>query len=155
MASAVINTRKDLDAIAGTPQHDAFMAMLAGTLWRIVKDDAAQAWVAVEDNSIIERFGFARTDFPDAAPPELPAYSPPPSDVPTVVTMRQARLALLQIGMLASVNAAVTAADEATKITWEFSSEVQRSNPIVSTLAAALNLTDAQIDDLFALAATL
>lgn len=155
MSSAVINTRKDLDAIAGTPQHDAFMAMLAGTLWRIVKDDAAQAWVAVEDNSIIERFGFARTDFPDAAPPELPAYSQPPSDVPTVVTMRQARLALLQTGMLASVNAAVTAADEATKITWEFSSEVQRSNPIVSTLAAALNLTDAQIDDLFALAATL
>jgi hypothetical protein len=155
MSSAVINTRKDLDAIAGTPQHDAFMAMLAGTLWRIVKNDAAQAWVAVEDNSIIERFGFARTDFPDAAPPELPAYSQPPSDVPTVVTMRQARLALLQTGMLASVNAAVTAADEATKITWEFSSEVQRSNPIVSTLAAALNLTDAQIDDLFALAATL
>lgn len=155
MASAVINTRKDLDAIAGTPQHDAFMAMLAGTLWRLVKDDAAQAWGAVEDNSVVERFGFARTDFPDAAPPELPAYSPPPSDVPTCVTMRQARLALLQTGMLASVNAAVTAADEATKITWEFSSEVQRSNPIVSTLAAALNLTDAQIDDLFALAATL
>lgn len=75
--------------------------------------------------------------------------------VPSVVTMRQARLALLQTGMLASVTAAVAAADEATKITWEFSSEVQRSNPLVSTLAAALNLTDAQLDDLFTLAATL
>lgn len=155
MSSAVINTRKDLDAIAGTPQHDAFMAMLAGTLWRIVKDDAAQAWVAVEDNSIIERFGFARTDFPDAAPPELPAYSQPPSDVPTVVTMRQARLALLQTGMLASVNAAVTAADEATKITWEFSSEVHRNHPFVSTMAAALGLTGQHLDDLFTLAASL
>lgn len=76
MASAVINTRKDLDAIAGTPQHDAFMAMLAGTLWRLVKDDAAQAWVAVEDNSTIERFNFNRADFPDAQPPALPKYFP-------------------------------------------------------------------------------
>lgn len=72
-----------------------------------------------------------------------------------VVTMRQARLALLQTGMLASVNSAVAAADEATKITWEFSSEVQRNNALVATLAGALNLTDAQLDDLFRLAATL
>lgn len=76
-------------------------------------------------------------------------------DVPLVVTMRQARLALLQTGMLASVNSAVAAADEATKITWEFSSEVQRGHPFVATLAAALNLTEAQLDDLFTLAASL
>lgn len=75
--------------------------------------------------------------------------------VPAIVTMRQARLALLQTGMLAQVNTAVAAADEATKITWEFSSEVQRNNALVSTLAAALSLTDAQLDDLFTLAATL
>jgi hypothetical protein len=77
------------------------------------------------------------------------------SAVPSVVTMRQARLALLQTGMLAHVNAAVAAADEATKITWEFSSEVQRNNALVATLAAALSLTDQQLDDLFTLAATL
>ena len=41
-----INTREDLDAIAGTPEHVAFMALLAGTLWRLEKDDTAQAWVA-------------------------------------------------------------------------------------------------------------
>lgn len=86
--------------------------------------------------------------------------TPEPADpltptVPAIVTMRQARLALLQTGMLASVNAAVAAADEATKITWEFSSEVQRNNALVSTLAAALNLTSQQLDDLFTLAATL
>jgi len=75
--------------------------------------------------------------------------------VPSIVTMRQARLALLQTGMLASVNAAVVAADEATQIAWEFSGEVQRRNPLVSTLSIALGLTDAQLDDLFTLAATL
>ncbi len=78
-----------------------------------------------------------------------------PVAVPQIVTMRQARLALLQTGLLASVNSAVAAADDATKITWEFSGEVQRNNSLVSTLATALNLTDAQLDDLFTLAATL
>jgi hypothetical protein len=75
--------------------------------------------------------------------------------IPSIVTMRQARLALLQSGLLASVNAAVAAADEETKITWEFSSEVNRNHPFVATLATALGLTDAQLDDLFTLAATL
>ena len=77
------------------------------------------------------------------------------SRIPTVVTMRQARLALLASGLLPTVNAAVAGGDEATKITWEFSSEVQRSNPLITTLAAALALTDSQLDDLFTLAATL
>lgn len=77
MASAVINTRKDLDAIAGTPQHEAFMAMLAGTLWRLEKDDIAKTWKAVDDEAIVGRFGFTRADFPKAVAPELPAYSPP------------------------------------------------------------------------------
>lgn len=86
--------------------------------------------------------------------------TPEPADaataiVPAVVSMRQARLALLQTDMLGSVNQAIAAADEATKITWEFSSEVQRNNPLVSTLAVALNLTNQQLDDLFTLAATL
>lgn len=69
-----INTRDDLDAIAGTPEHAAFMAMLAGTLWRLEKDDANKTWVAVEDNSTIERFGFTRADFPDVKAPDLPEY---------------------------------------------------------------------------------
>ena len=86
---------------------------------------------------------------------EIVAADPITQAIPSVVTMRQARLALLQTGMLASVNAAVAAADEATKITWEFSSEVQRNNALVSTLGAALSLTSQQLDDLFTLAATL
>ena len=58
MASTVINTREDLDAITGTIEHDVFMATLRGTLWRLEKDDQAGVWLAIEDNSTIERFGF-------------------------------------------------------------------------------------------------
>ncbi len=74
---AIVNTRVDLDAISGTPEYDGFMSMLRGSLWRLEKDDTARAWIAVEDNSTIERFGFSRSDFPDAQPPEPPTYTLP------------------------------------------------------------------------------
>jgi len=154
-----INTREDLDAIAGTPEHVAFMALLAGTLWRLEKDDTAQAWVAIEDNSTIERFDFTRADFPGAQPPALPEYVPVVDPVPEVVTMRQARLALLGAGLLAQVNTAVAnmpgADGDAARIEWEFSSTVERHRPLVLSLITALGLTDAQLDELFRQAAAL
>lgn len=148
-----INTREDLDAIAGTPEHVAFMALLAGTLWRLEKDDTAQAWVAIEDNSTIERFNFTRADFPDAQPPALPEYVPAVVAVPEVVTMRQARLALLGAGLLAQVNTAVAnmpgAEGDAARIEWEYAQEVRRDSPLVAALSAASGWTSAQLDDLF------
>lgn len=73
--------------------------------------------------------------------------------------MRQARLALLQYGMLTQVNTAVAnmpgSQGDAARIEWEFSSTVERNRPLVQALGAALDLTDAQLDDLFRLAATL
>lgn len=148
-----INTREDLDAIAGTPEHVAFMALLAGTLWRLEKDDTAQAWVAIEDNSTIERFDFTRADFPDAQHPALPEYVPEVVAVPEVVTMRQARLALLGAGLLAQVNTAVAnmpgAEGDAARIEWEYAQEVRRDSPLVAALSAAFGWTSAQLDDLF------
>ena len=148
-----INTREDLDAIAGTPEHVAFMALLAGTLWRLEKDDTAQAWVAIEDNSTIERFNFTRADFPDAQPPALPEYVPVVVAVPEVVTMRQARLALLGAGLLAQVNTAVAnmpgVEGDAARIEWEYAQEVRRDSPLVAALSAAFGWTGAQLDDLF------
>ncbi|OGS90870.1 MAG: hypothetical protein A2Z95_06285 [Gallionellales bacterium GWA2_60_18] len=89
---------------------------------------------------------------PEPADPVIPV---PPS----TVTMRQARLAVLQSGLLATVNAAVAnmpgAEGEAARIEWEFSATVERDRPLVQSLTAALGLTDAQLDDLFMLAATL
>ena len=157
MASTVINTREDLDAIAGTIEHDVFMATLRGTLWRLEKDDQAGTWLAIEDNSTIERFGFTRADFPGAVAPALPAYVPPPSDVPQAVTMRQARLALLAANMLTTVNTAIAAMPgaegEAARIEWEYATEVRRDWPALLTLQTALGLTEQQVNDLFISAA--
>jgi hypothetical protein len=77
-----------------------------------------------------------------------------PSLIPSV-TPRQARLALKAAGLLDKVTAAVAAADQATQITWEFASQIDRNSPVSATLGAQLGLTSAQIDALFIQASTL
>lgn len=143
-----INTRADLDA-APAETKAAFMAALAGSVWRLEKDDDAKLWRAVQDASTIERFGFALADFADVPAPELPVYTPPPSKVPTSLSMRQARLALLGAGLLDTVQAGVSAMPKAAQIEWEFAATVERSSPLVATLAASLGLDDAALDALF------
>lgn len=149
----IINTRDDLDSIIGTPQYDEFMEMLKGSIYRLEKDDEAKTWVAVKDLTLIKQFGFTLKDFPNVKPPELPEYVPPPSKVPQVVSMRQARLALLSAGLLQSVTDAVTAMPgiegEAARIEWEYAQEVRRDSAMVANISTALQLTDAQLDDLF------
>ena len=82
-----------------------------------------------------------------------------PAPVPQVVTMRQARLALLQQGLLASIQPAIDSLDEpsrsAASIEWEYSQTVERNRPFVQLLSQALELTDEDLDALFTLAATL
>jgi hypothetical protein len=81
-----------------------------------------------------------------------PFVAPP---VELSVTPRQARLALLQAGLLDQVQAAVDAAGGATKITWEYALEIKRTDPMITAIGSALNLAPEQIDNLFQLAATL
>ena len=79
--------------------------------------------------------------------------------VPPEVTMRQARLALLAAGKLAGVDAAIASMPEpqktAAQIEWEYGNALQRSNPFVAQLGAALGLDDAAIDAMFVEAAKL
>lgn len=75
------------------------------------------------------------------------------------VTPRQARLALIQNGLLAGVDAAIDAIEEPDRsivaTEWQYASVIERSSPWINTMASALGLTDEQMDDLFELAATL
>lgn len=83
----------------------------------------------------------------------------PPIPVPQSVTMRQAQRALLAVGKLDAVNAAIDAipgdVGRAARIDWEKSSSVERNWPLVASVGAALGMTDGDIDDLFRTAATL
>jgi len=89
-------------------------------------------------------------DFGPIAP-----YVAPPPVIPNVVTMRQAKLALLQQNLLNSINTAIDQAGEAAKIEWQYATEVKRNNALVQAISAQLNLTEQQIDELFTLAASL
>lgn len=155
----IVNSREDLDAIQGRPPHAEFMDMLKGSIYRLEKDDVAKTWVVVKDTGLIEQFGFLFEDFPDVTPPELPTYIPPPSKVPQSVTMRQARLALLDAGLLQSVADAVAAMPgiegDAARIEWEYAQEVRRDSALLASLANSLQMTDMQIDDLFTKGASL
>lgn len=80
--------------------------------------------------------------------------SPPPAIIQSV-TMRQARLQLLAIGKLADIEAAIASMGDAAKITWEFSSVVERNNPLVAPMQVLFGWTDEQMDELFVAASLL
>lgn len=84
---------------------------------------------------------------------------PAPPYVPNVVSMRQARLALLGAGLLAPVNEAIAAmpgvGGESARIEWEYATDVRRDSPLVDGLSAALTLDAETLDSLFTAAAAL
>ena len=89
----------------------------------------------------------------ETTPADLP--TPTVAGVPTRVTMRQARLALLKAGLLDAVTAAVAKAGPEAQIEWDYAGVVERSAGLVPEMASALGMGDEQIDSLFVLAATL
>lgn len=125
-------------------------------------DSAADSYAAQYANQTITELEQALADAIDKATespsaPDLP--TPTVAGIPTRVSMRQARLALLGAGKLADVDAAIDAMPEpqksAARIEWEYAAEVRRDNAFVAGLAPALGMTDAQVDALFVAAATL
>jgi hypothetical protein len=71
------------------------------------------------------------------------------------ISMKQARLALLQSGLLDTVESAISDADKATQIDWEYSNFLDPKHQIVNTLVDELGITKEQFDSLIALAKTL
>lgn len=78
-----------------------------------------------------------------------------PAPVPGSVTPLQMRRALNQLGLRATIEAAVAASSQDVRDAWEFGLEVRRNNPLVTGMAAQLGLTDAQVDEMFIQAAAL
>jgi hypothetical protein len=77
----------------------------------------------------------------------------PPLEAGLVVSMRQARLALLGAGLLPTVEAAIAALPgvegDAARIEWEYASVVARNSGLVPQMGIALGLTEQQLDGLF------
>ena len=82
-----------------------------------------------------------------------------PIQIPKSVTMRQARTALFNAGLLDATNAAIASmsgdAGVKARIDWEFSQVVMKDWPLVNALTTVLRITSEQLDQLFITAATL
>lgn len=93
--------------------------------------------------------------------PESTDDLPELSVVPATVSARQIRLWLVRHGVsLAAVDAAIAAipdaqAREECRVEWDFAPYVERSHPMLVPLAAALGLSEAQVDEAFREAATI
>jgi len=104
-------------------------------------------WIDCPSNCTTE-WTYVNGEFLEPAPAPLPPK-------PSVVSMRQARLALLQEGLLTNVNLAIQQGSEADKITWEYATEVNKNDSLVQNMAIALGLSQDELDNLFNLASTL
>lgn len=75
--------------------------------------------------------------------------------VPQEVTPRQARLALLAIGKLDEVEAAISQAPRELQITWNYASVIERNDSALLAMADSLGIDEVELDELFELAAKL
>lgn len=67
----------------------------------------------------------------------------------TRLTMRQARLQMLAMGVLSQVEAAVAQAGDAAQIEWEYAMTVERDYPLFLSIKALLGFTDEQEETFF------
>lgn len=100
--------------------------------------------------------GYEWIEIPYVTPQEIIPVIP----VPEVVTRRQAKVALLQAGLLDDVEAAIAAIPDETErriaqVDWADAQEVRRDWPLLVQMAAQIGLTPEQVDNLFRQAATI
>lgn len=100
----------------------------------------------------------------------LPAYPQPPEPAPVIpssITPRQARLALVMqpatdgtsAHLLDQAEAFLAALPEpdrtVAQISWEYATAIQRTDPLIAQVKSALAMTDDQVDAMFVEAAAL
>lgn len=126
--------------------------------WRVRLPDGStrtdpEQWAS--DPAALAAAGYVvteRTPEDDIVPPEPP---------PATVSARQIRLWLLGRGVsMAAVDAAINALPdaaerEAVQVEWEYAPYVERSHPMLVPLAAALGLSEEQVDQAFVEAAVM
>lgn len=97
---------------------------------------------------------------------DLTAPSSPPTDIPVInnvpqsITRAQAKAALIINGLISLVQPALDAIvdpleRQLAQNDWDERLHFERTNPMLNNMAAALGMTDAQIDDLFRTASQL
>ncbi|MEF2552036.1 hypothetical protein VQ042_11795 [Aurantimonas sp. A2-1-M11] len=77
------------------------------------------------------------------------------ASIPASMTPLQARKALRAAGLHANVKSFVATLSEEEREAWEYATVIERDNAVIEKGRVALEMTHAQIDDLFRLGAAL
>lgn len=80
-------------------------------------------------------------------------FSAAPAPVPRSVSAMQAKVALSRAGLLTQVQTWINGQDAETQLIWNSAPTFSRNSTLLANAAAALGLTSAQVDALFATAA--
>lgn len=115
----------------------------------VADDPLAESWVASESAAIGDLYEGGEFIRPPDPPPAVPAE----------VTMRQARLALLNAGLLDTAQAVIDALpmpqQRQAQIEWEYALSVRRDHPLIALMIAEGLATAEEVDGLFVAAAGL
>lgn len=131
-----------------SPQQDNLVVQVVNDL-DVFEVATPLYWVDCPENVVAYSFMYINGEF-------SPYYAPEPIIIiPTTVSMRQARLALLQQNLLDTVETAIAGGTRADQITWEYATDVNRSDTLVQNLSVSLGLTESDLDNLFTLAGSL
>ena len=122
-----------------------------GQVVTFVRPDVPEGWQPPEGCTAV----------PDDELPEGWQHAPDNSPVPQSISARQIRLWLVRHGVsLAMVEAAINAIPEAVtresvRVEWEYAPYVERTHAWLVPMAAALGMTESQVDAAFREAAAL
>lgn len=109
----------------------------------VADDPLAESWIASESAAIGDTYEGGNFVRPPAPPPA----------VPVEVTMRQARLALLNAGLLDTAQAVIDALPmpqrRQAQIEWEYAPSVRRDHPLIALMISEGLATAEEVDGLF------
>lgn len=113
-------------------------------------DEAGRAWLAAEEDAGSYMLVNERT-ISKLTGDDLPPSSPAPDTLPA----RKFWTAIYDQGLMPAVQTLKSTLPERDRIIMETATEFHRSHPKVLEMAAAIGVTEAQIEDLFTYGATL
>jgi hypothetical protein len=127
--------------VAVWPENNADWPVLQDGVTALPSNEAGPGWIWTKKKGFIE----------PAREPDVAAVQP---DI--VVSARQFRLALLDLDLLETVEAIVadTKTPRQIRIEWEYSTELRRSAAVWQQMLTFAGKTEADLDAVFALAAT-
>lgn len=94
---------------------------------------------------------------PDFTMPPQPQEIEPAKDVPQSITRLQAKIALSQTGLLEQIQGMMAGlpSTDIQRLAWENALQFERDSAMVNGMAAAIGITQDQLDDLFIAAAAI